>query len=143
MDVKPGGETAEHDAEVQDVYARWLDAGTRVSFTVSIAAFLLYVSGTLAPQVPLERLPQLWGLPVGEFLRQTAAPSGWDWLPLIGRADYLNLACVALIALVSVLCYLRVVPLLLRLGERLQAAVAIVQVLILLAAASGLLAGGA
>jgi hypothetical protein len=137
MDVK------EHDAEVQEIYARWLDIGTRAGFAASLVAFLVYVSGAVPPYLPLDTLPRYWGLPVAEFLRQTGAPSGWDWLShLGGGAEYLNLACMALLGVVTALCYARIVPVLLALGERLQAVLAIVQVAVLLAAASGLFAGG-
>ena len=135
-------DVARHDAEVQAAYARWLDAGTRVSFAASLVAFLLYVSGAVPPFVPVEQLPRYWGLPVGEFLRQTGAPSGWGWLARLGSAEYLNLACMALLGLVTALCYARIVPILLRLGERLQAALAVAQIAVLLAAASGFFAGG-
>jgi hypothetical protein len=132
----------EHDAEVQALYARWLDFGTRAGFAATLVAFLIYASGLVPPFLALDALPQYWGLPVGEFLRQTGAPSGWRWLDLLGRADYLNLACMALLCLVTLLCYLRIVPALLGLGERLQAALAVAQVLVLVAAASGFFAGG-
>ena len=132
----------EHDAEVQALYARWLDFGTRAGFAATLVAFLIYTSGLVPPFLALDALPQYWGLPVGEFLRQTGAPSGWRWLDLLGRADYLNLACMALLCLVTLLCYLRIVPALLGLGERLQAALAVAQVLVLVAAASGFFAGG-
>jgi hypothetical protein len=79
---------------------------------------------------------------VGEFLRQTGAPAGWAWLNLLGGAEYLNLACMALLCVVTLLCYLRIVPALLGLGERLQAVLALAQVLVLVAAASGFFAGG-
>ena len=97
----------ENEAAAQRIYARWLDISTRVAFAVSLAAFLAYATGALAPFVPLEALPALWGLPVDEFLRRTGAPSGWGWLELAARGDYLNLACIALLPLVTALCYLR------------------------------------
>lgn len=132
----------ENDVRIQQLYARWLDAGTRIAFAISLAAFLVYATGMLQPFVPLEALPGLWGLPVDEYLRRTGAPAGWGWLGLANRADYLNLACVALLALVTVICYLRILPALIGLGERLQAAMAALQILVLLAAASGFFAGG-
>ena len=136
-------DVAEHDQKVQEIYARWLDMATRASFAASLVAFLVYVSGAVPSYVPLDALPRYWGLPVAEFLRQTGAPSGWDWLRHIGsRAEYLNLACMALIGLVTALCYARIVPVLLGLGERLQAGLAVLQVAVLLAAASGFFAGG-
>ncbi len=142
MDVKRQHEQ-EHDAAVQEIYARWLDAGTRLAFAASLIAFLVYVSGAVPAYLPLDTLPRYWGLPVNEFLRQTGAPSGWDWLSHLGRgAEYLNLACMALLGVVTAVCYARIVPALLAFGERLQAALAIAQVAVLLAAASGLFAGG-
>ena len=141
MDLKAQRDTEEHDIAVQRLYARWLDAGTRLSFALSLAAFLLYLSGLLPAYLPRNRLPELWGLPVDQMLARTGVPVGWSWLGLVGYGDYLNLACVALIGFATPLCYLRILPLLLRLGERLQAALAMLQVAVLLAAASGLFGG--
>jgi hypothetical protein len=127
---------------MQATYARWLDVATRVGFAVSLAAFLLYVGGVVEPFVPLERLPQLWGLPAARFAEATGAPQGWGWLALIGTADYLNLAAVALFGVVTLACYARVVPVLFAAGERLQAWIAVAQVLVLAAAAAGVFTGG-
>jgi hypothetical protein len=133
-------ELKQSDEAVQRLYARWLDAGAKTAFIIALGAFALYVGRVLAPFVPLEALPRLWGLPVGEFLRRTGAPSGWSWLPLFDRADYLNLACLALLACVSLVCYLRLLLAFVRRGDRLETAIAAAQVLVLAAAASGLFA---
>jgi hypothetical protein len=50
---------------VELIYARWLGWCSRVALAVLIGSFLLYLSGA-EPLVPLERLPDLWRLPVGE-----------------------------------------------------------------------------
>ena len=142
MELNPASNPDEKDLQVERLYARWLDVASRIAFAISAAAFLVYATGLLSAHVPLETLPQVWGLPVDEFLRRTGSPAGWDWLGLTGRADYLNLACVALLALVTALCYLRVLPALVTRGERLQAAMAALQVLVLLGAASGIFASG-
>jgi hypothetical protein len=127
---------------MQATYARWLDAATRLGFFLSLAAFVVYIAGILPPSIPLEQLPQLWSLPAGRFAQLTGEPSGWGWVALIGKADYLNLAAVALFGLVTLVCYLRIVPLLVARGERLEAAIALAQVVVLVAAASGLFTGG-
>ena len=129
-------------AAIQETYARWLDVATRVGFFVSLFAFLLYVSGAVEPQVPLQRLTELSRLPVARFLEVTGEPTGWAWLRLIGRADYLNLAAVTLFAMVTLVCYARILAPLLRAGERLQAAIAAAQIVVLIVAASGWLTGG-
>ena len=117
-----------------DTYALWLDRMVRVAFVLTAAVFALYVLRVLPAFVPLDALPALWRLPLAQYLERSGAPVGWAWLPLVGRADYLNLAAVALFALMTLVCYLRVIPLL----PRLQAAFALAQVLVLLAAISGL-----
>lgn len=126
----------------QLIYARWLEWGARLGFAMLVGCFLLYVLEVLDPFVPLQRLPQLWTLPVDRYLAQTGAPTGWGWLRLLGKGDYLNFAGVATLALLTVVCYARVAMALVARGERLQAGFAIAQVLVLLAAASGWLTAG-
>jgi hypothetical protein len=129
------------DAWLQERFARWLDAGTRTAFIVSLVTFALYVSGLIAPHVPLSSLPQLWTLPLPAYLERTASPTGWSWLQLLGYGDFLSYAGIALFALVIIVCELAIVAPLLRRGERLLALLAAAQVLILFAAASGRFAG--
>ena len=67
-------------------------------------------------------------------------PSGWGWLALVGYGDYLNFVGLCLFALLTAACYVRIVPVLLAHGERLQAAIACLQILVLVAAAIGVFA---
>lgn len=120
-------------------YARWLNWCTRIALATLIATFLGYVLGATDPLVPLDRLSALWRLPVDEFLAASSAPTGWGWLARAGRGDYMNMVGVAMLCLVTVVCYLRV--LLIR-GDTTVRILALAQVLVLLAAASGLLAAG-
>ena len=68
------------------------------------------------------------------------APREFDW-HLAGYGDVLNLAAIALITLVTPLCYARLVPTLVAQRDPLLAALALAQLAILLAAAGGPLAG--
>ena len=121
------------------ICARWLEAGTRVAFTVVLASFAIYVLGLLDPLVPLQELVQLWGLPVDRYVAATGAPTGWAWLRFLGKGDYLNLLGIALFAAVTIVCYARMVPAFSQQGKRAQAMFALLQVLVLLAAASGVI----
>ena len=121
-------------------YARWLEMGTRIALAALVAAFVVYMLGLLPPWVPFAELPALWGMPAERYLATTGSPAGWGWVRLLAYGDYLSLAGVALLCSVTVACYLRLA--LLARAERLQAALALAQVLVLLAAASGILAGG-
>ena len=128
-----------HVPHEQLVYARWLERATRAGFAALTVAFLVYAFGVVEPHVPLAELPALWALPVDQYLAASGSPSGWGWLALVGRADHLNLAAIAVLALVTICCYVRVVPLLVARGERLHAALALAQLAVLIAAASGVL----
>ena len=126
----------------QEQYARWLSYGTRAGLTLLVVGFLAYVLELFEAHVPLRDLPQMWGLPLAHYLEISGAPTGWGWLRYLSKADYCNFIGIGVLALVTLACYARMTLTLLRSGERLQAALAIAQVLVLLAAASGLLAGG-
>lgn len=128
---------------VQLTYARWLDWGTRLGLVALIAAFLAYVFQLIEAFVPLARLPAWWGLPADRYLALSGAPTGWAWLPFADRGDYLSLLAVSALAMVTVVCYLRILPLHWGRGERLHAALALAQIVVLVAAASGLIAGRA
>ena len=106
----------------QRIYARWLDWGTRISLAVLVISFLAYLARAFEPLVPLERLPEVWTLPAARYLELTGAPSGWQWLSQLDKSDYLNLLGVSLLALVTAVCYLRVLVFFLQRGERLAAA---------------------
>jgi hypothetical protein len=130
------------ERELRELYARWLDRATSVGFAITLAAFLIYVTGLVPAFLPPAELPRYWGLPVDRFIAVTGAPQQWAWLRLIGYSDVINLAAVALLALVTPLCYARLLPRLLAQRDWLQLGLACAQVLVLAAAASGLLAGG-
>jgi len=122
---------------VELIYARWLAWGTRASLTVLIGCFFVYALGLAEPLVPAAELVRLWTLPLAEYLAASGAPTGWRWLGYLGSGDYLNLLGIAMLCLITVACYARILPLLLKSGDRLYAALALAQIAVLLAAASG------
>ena len=103
----------------------------RIAFALLVATFALYVLGVLDPLVPTRDLARVWGLPVDRYVAATGAPTGWNWLAVLGRGDYLNFIGIALLASISLICYARIVPAL----PRLHAALALIQIAVLLAAA--------
>jgi hypothetical protein len=124
---------------VELIYARWLDWATRFALAVLLAAFFAYLFGLLPPWVPLAELPRVWSLPVERYLAVTATPRGWGWLGLADKGDLANFVGIALLGLVTLACYLRLLCALLAAGRPRYALLVIAQVLVLLAAASGLL----
>jgi hypothetical protein len=127
----------EANALVQAAYARWLDRGTKLAFVLLVCGFAAYVIGITEPYVPLERLPDLWTLPVEHYNAAIHAPIGWRWLHHWWRADYLTYFGVVALLLTTIASMLRAASLLFSLGERLQAGIAISQVVVLVLAAAG------
>ncbi len=126
----------------QQLYARWLGWGTRIGLAVLVVSFALYVSGLLPSAVPPERLPQLWGLPVAQYLQQSGAATGWGWVPQIGRGDVTALLGIVMLASCSVPALLALLPGALQRSDRLFAALCLAEVLVIVLAATGWLAGG-
>jgi len=121
------------------IYARWLSVGVGVGFAALLVSFMVYLSGLVPPGISPEKLPQYWSLPVAEYVAITGAPTGWAWIFRLGESDLLNFAGVAVLAMTTVLCQLRVLPHFARTGERTLALIAAAQVALLAAAASGLI----
>jgi len=122
----------------QEAYANWLAWGTRLGFIALVATFFLYVTGILAPAIPPERLPELWGLSLDQYLAATHAPTGWTWVRDLGQGDLLNLVGVAILAAATIACYLRVLPIFIRGRERAFVAICVAEVVVLVAAAAGI-----
>lgn len=123
-------------------YARVLDIGTRLGLGLLLLSFVLYVAGVLPPHVPLERLPELWHLPVGHYLERTGAPTGWGWISLLHHGDVLGLSGIAFLAGWSCVCLLALLPLYRASGETLYAGLCVAQVAVLLLAAFGRFGAG-
>lgn len=118
-------------------YANWMRAGVVVGLTLLVASFVVYIVRLLPPSVPHEQLPSLWSLPVKEYLARTGAPSGWSWVRRLHQGDVLNFLGVAALSTVTLACYARIIMPLLKSGERILAAIAIAQVLVIAIAATG------
>lgn len=123
-------------------YASMLDWGTRIGLVVLLISFAAHVTGALTPQVPLERLPQLWTQPVGRYLIDANMPTGWGWLALLHRGDMLGLAGIAILAGCSIFCLLALVPLYWARGDKAFVAICLAEVSVVFLAASGWLVGG-
>jgi hypothetical protein len=123
-------------------YAMLLDWGTRVGVAALLLSFVLYLSGMLAPHVPLADLPALWGLPVDAYLERTQTPRGWGWLAMANRGDMANLLGIALLAGCSLLPLLGLMALYLKRGDHTYAAICLMVAAVIVLAASGVLTGG-
>lgn len=129
-------------AEEQVTYANWLQRGTLIGFIALLAAFAVYLFGIAEPHVSHEQLPRLWSQPLAEYLQATQGPTGWSWVAMVGKGDYLNYVGIAILSGISLVCYLRVLPFFARSKEPVFVAIIVLEVLLILLAASGVLVAG-
>lgn len=120
-------------------YARVLEWGTRLGLAVLAASFVAYLAGWLPAQVSPAQLPRLWSQPAAQFLAQTGSPTGWGWLALLDRGDMLGLAGIGILAGCSAVALLALVPLYVARRERAFAVLCLLQALVLVVSASGVL----
>lgn len=134
----------------QLLYARILAAGMYAGLLLLLATFALYVSGVIQPAVPIDRLPEYWGMNVEEYLQTINANhlhrshqlTGWWWLTALGRSDYLNFLGIAVLSAVTILCFVGMVPTFLKKRDHAYVTMAVAEIVILVMAASGILRVG-
>jgi hypothetical protein len=144
-EVTPQGEQSE-----QLLYAKVLEIGMYVGLVILFITFALYASGIMAPAVPLDQISNYWSHGIneyletvnGEFLHLDHPPTGWVWVTMLGKGDFLNFIGIAILAGVTIICYLAIVPTLLRKKDGAYLTMAVLEVFILALAASGILAVG-
>ena len=49
-----------------------------------------------------------------EFNQAFNVPTGWGWTSLVAKGDYLNFVGIAMLGGLSILCYLVILPILIR-----------------------------
>ncbi len=128
--------------EEQLAYADLLDKGMKIGLLLLIVTFVIYLTGILQPYIAVSELPQYWQLSVHDYLEHARVAPGWAWLGLVGKGDFLNFIGIAFLSGVTIICYGRIVPILWRKGDTVFAVIAILEVAVLVLAASGLLKAG-
>lgn len=128
--------------EEQLKYAGILDAGMKIGFVVLCISFALYITGVMTPHVPIKDLPKYWTMPVKEYLKATDIHPGWSWLHHVGKGDFSNFIGIGFLAGVTIICYLAIIPIFIKKKDTTFLIIAILEVLVLLLASSGVLRAG-
>jgi len=147
MSLEPTGQEAQAE---QVLYAKVLGIGMFFGLVILALTFGLYVARFPAPAVPLEQVPGYWNLGVDEYLEvvnhnhlhREHPPTGWAWVAMLNKGDFLNFLGIAILAGITIVCYLAIVPTLLRKKDAAYVTMAILEALVLALAASGILAVG-
>jgi len=126
----------------QLLYAKILEKGMYLGLLILLITFGLYAFGIIDPYIPLDKISKYWAYNVHEYLEHAGIKDGWAWLGMLKYGDFLNFIGVVILSGVTIICYAAIVPTLLKNKDRIYAVIAILEVIILSAAASGILAVG-
>lgn len=134
----------------QVLYAKILEKGMLVGLILMFITFALYVFGIMKPAIPVDQVSGYWSMSVhdyliainNDFLHIDHAPTGWAWVKMIGKGDFLNFVPVAILSGVTIVCYVAILPGLFARGDKAMGIITLMTALILTLAASGILAVG-
>jgi hypothetical protein len=126
----------------QILYAGILEKGMYLGLLMLFITYALYVFGIMDPYIPLDKISDYWSMNVHDYLEHAEIKNGWAWLGMLKYGDFINFIGVALLAGVTIICYAAIVPTLLKGKDTVYAILAVIEVVILGAAASGILAVG-
>lgn len=129
-------------APEQKLYAGILEKGMYVGLGILFITFAIYALQIIDPYIPLERVSHYWTMSAHDYLHEANIDPGWSWLGMLNYSDFLNFIGIALLAGVTIICYLSIIPLLIKNKDRIYAVLAGLEALILGLAASGILAVG-
>jgi hypothetical protein len=128
-----------HISVEQQRYATLLGWGARSGLVLLIVCFLAYMFGWLPAHVPVDQLPNLWVLPVEDYLKQTHLTPGWGWLKMIGEGDFASLVGIAWLSSCSLICLLAIIPIYARRRDTVFVMICVIALAVQLLAASGIL----
>lgn len=126
----------------QLIYAAILEKGMLIGLGILFITFIIYALGIINPYIPLDEISRYWSMNVHDYLHHANIRGGWSWVGLLRYSDFLNFIGIAILAGVTIICYIAIVPILLRTKDWAYAIFAVAEALILSLAASGLLAVG-
>lgn len=126
----------------QVLYANLLNKGMLLGLVLLFITFALYVFGIMESYLPVEKLSEYWSMGVQDYLGKANIPDGWGWVNMLMYSDFLNFIGIAVLAGITILCYVAIIPTLLKNNDKVYALIAILEVIVLSLAASGILASG-
>jgi hypothetical protein len=124
-------------------YANLLFNGCWGAIALLFLTYLLYVTGIIEAHVPMDKLPSYWSRSVQHYVEAADVPVGWGWVRLLGTGDFLNFLGIAMLAGLTIVGYLTLIPAYLRSKDLPFLTIVVLEILVLLMAASGLLGTGA
>ena len=129
-------------SEEQLFYANLLNRLTLCGFALLVLAFFIYILRILPIYVPMDQIPQYWTQSSHHYLQTANIQPGWAWVSKLRYGDFLVYIPIVILAGVTIVCYIGVLFKFLKKKETVLVAIAFLEIVVLLAAASGFLKVG-
>ena len=129
-------------SEEQIIYANLLLMGMVAGIVVMMITYVIYITGLLPSHVDMQSISANWGNGIHEYLENTHSPTGWGWVGLLLKGDFLNYVGFALLGLMTIFCYLVLVRGFFRKKDWIFLVISVLEIAVLSLAASGLLGSG-
>ena len=123
----------------QQAYAHWLAWGARISLALLVVSFLAYLAGLTGSAVPSAEIARVWAMSAAQFTAISGGGRSWFWLEFAQRSDVVSLIGIACVAVVTPVCVVRLAAEFVAQKERAYAAITLLQLIIFIVAASGIL----
>jgi len=122
----------------QRLYAIILFYLNLIGLFIILTGFTFYLTGVIAPIIPLAELPRFWSLSVNEYIEKSNMPTGWQWISNIGYGDIAPLLGIAVLASVTFMSYFVLLFKFLKRGLKTFALIVSIELLLILFSASNL-----
>ncbi|MGB6279950.1 MAG: DUF1634 domain-containing protein [Syntrophobacteria bacterium] len=126
----------------QITYADLLFYGSWGAIAILFITFGVYVSGIFESYIPINEISQYWSMPVSQYVHEANIPIGWGWATLLGKGDFLNFIGIVLLAGMTIVCYIVILPYYIKQKDIAFVVLIILEVLVLCLGASGIFGTG-
>lgn len=130
------------ESGISKIYADILEKGRFAGLILLFITYMIYIFNIAKSYIPIDQLENLWGLGIDEFLEQANLSTGWTWIHMLTFSDFMNFAGIAILAGITIVCYLFIIPKLCKKKDYIYLGIAVLQVIVLVTAASGILITG-
>ncbi len=123
----------------QLVLARLYGGVAVIGLSLIAVMFALYVSGLAETRVPAAEVASYWHLDAETYAEETGTPVGWEFLRNLAFGESLSFGSLIFMALAVIICLAVMVVTFMKSRNLAFAAVVLLQIVVLVVAATGLI----
>jgi len=126
----------------QRVYGQVLHWVSTLGIVFVILGFAIYIFELFPLKVPISDIAQNWHLGAEELNHTFHLPTGWTWVNDMLHGDVLSFASIVYLAGGTIICLVAVAVVFFREKNMIYTTIAVLQILVLVFAASGIIGSG-